>query len=42
MDTNGNRRMVMMQAGMYMDEAVQRKEKTVTADLIHSVQKSLP
>jgi general secretion pathway protein A len=41
MDTNGNRRMVIMQAGNYMDEAVQRKEKVVTADLIHSVQKNM-
>lgn len=41
MDTNGNRREIMTQAGMYMDEAVLRKEKTVTADLIYSVQKSL-
>jgi type II secretory pathway predicted ATPase ExeA len=41
MDTNGNRRTVMMQSGMYIDEAVNRKEKTITADLIHSFQKSL-
>ena len=42
MDTNGNRRMVMTQAGMYVDEAESRKEKSVTSDLIHSVQKTLP
>lgn len=41
MDTGGNRREVMTQAGMYMDEAVQRKEKIITADLIHSVQNSM-
>lgn len=41
MDSAGNRRMVMMQAGNYMDEAVQRKEKIITADLIHSVQNSM-
>jgi type II secretory pathway predicted ATPase ExeA len=41
MDTAGNRRMVMMHAGNYMDEAVQRKEKVVTADLIHTVQNKM-
>jgi type II secretory pathway predicted ATPase ExeA len=41
MDTGGNRREAMTQAGMYMDEAVQRKEKVITADLIHSVQNSM-
>ncbi|MBF0431382.1 MAG: hypothetical protein HQK83_08895 [Fibrobacteria bacterium] len=30
---------IMTDAGLYMDEAAQRKEKVVTADLIHSIQK---
>ena len=41
LDSNGNRRTLMTLAGMYMDEAAGRKEKTVTADLIHSVQKNM-
>jgi len=41
MDTAGNRRTMMMQAGNYMDEAVHRKEKVITADLIHSVQSQM-